>query len=315
MVMKFVRKVSTDEQFTFWSGGDNTHQISASHRSHKHSRCRVESLTNSSSTPGNDSSSVFPIDIWQEIIKHLSPATLRDICTVNRNLHWLAQPLLFECIIIHPSYQSRNLARNLRRRLEFLRSQRIAWAIRECRIDLGVFTNTKMFQSISDIILGGFADCASAFPNLRRFTLSSVHITLPILAKLQHYQPLALVLKSCTYASDVYASKDLHIPVKTLRLVDSAPHLEYTEVQKRDYPRLFFWSNHLESIICGKEHGEATLIEIASKSRPCAFLVHLEVPNRVELLGTSHPSPFALRKPSGARPVRAIFSFSLFPRR
>ncbi|EKM83326.1 hypothetical protein AGABI1DRAFT_125780 [Agaricus bisporus var. burnettii JB137-S8] len=223
------------------------------------------------------SSLTLPFDVWREVIQHLPLHALLSICLVNKIFYFYAQPFIFEHFVVRPKGQLKTLAASFRKSLEFLQSPRIAWAVRHFHVDLSAFPHTKMVQSASDIVLGEFADCASAFPNLRRFTFVSVYINLPVLSKLQRLLvPFTLALKSCIFASEL-TKTNLDIPINDLRFTDSSPFMEYATPRRR-YPELFLRTEHLKSIVAGKEYAETALIEMADSIRPFTRLTHLEFP-------------------------------------
>ncbi|XP_006458809.1 hypothetical protein AGABI2DRAFT_177018 [Agaricus bisporus var. bisporus H97] len=172
------------------------------------------------------SSMTLPFDVWREVIQQLPLRALLNICLVNKNFYFYAQPFIFEHFVVRPKGQLKTLAASFRKSLAFLQSPRIAWAVRHFHVDLSAFPHTKMVQSASDIVLGEFADCASAFPNLRRFTFVSVYINLPVLSKLQRLLvPFTLALKSCIFASEL-TKTNLDIPINDLRFTDSSPFID-----------------------------------------------------------------------------------------
>jgi hypothetical protein len=194
---------------------------------------------------------------------------------------------VFKQFVIRPSGQLKTLAGNFKHSLEFLRSPRIAGAVRHFHVDLSAFPHTKMLQSASDIVLGKLADSASAFPNLRRFTFVSVYINLPVLVKLQKLAPFTLALKSCVFASEL-TKTNLDIPISDLQFTDSSPFMEYATPRRR-YPELFLRTEHLKSIVAGREYAETALIEMADYTRPFTQLTHLEFP--IESTSSNHLIP------------------------
>ncbi|KAJ7249948.1 hypothetical protein C8J57DRAFT_1356047 [Mycena rebaudengoi] len=235
---------------------------------------------------------MLPPELWDKVFLLLPRYQMKSIATVCRVFRSLAQPILFSTISTHPDAlpalavrgaQTGKYRKRLIERLEFLFSQRIGPAIRECRV-----APPSAEDDGSDDILDYIFATLPDLPNLRILECRYVRLTPKRLAVLQNLQLTTISLEMCFGdISDFTSSYSVSLQTVSFKYPDSTPRPD-----KASPCLLFLSPTHLEQLLATTTQ----VLSIMARSQSFSKLRYLTLP--VESLASHDLIPALSRCPA-----------------